>query len=211
MYEIGIDGLQKLMKEGRSAAQYAWDHYEELAARKHTYTLYGPYAYHIGAGVPSKMTHKSARRLLKSTRRKDYLAYELDENYKILRTISVMNYTEVECVFHHFKIGNATYAYPFSGNGKALYNDEINVLHYSNGIPTYFGLVSQNFIFAQFYEYVESNKMLVSTYRFSSKAEYTRYGYPIDWSAPLGAVNSPVDRHCTEEVPEYIDFSHWFK
>lgn len=211
MYEIGVDGLQKLMNEGRNAVQYAWEHYEELAARKHTYTLYGPYAYHIGAGVPSKMTHKSARKLLKSTRRKDYLVYELDENYKVLRTISVMNHTEVECIFHHFEIGGATYAYPFSGNKKSLYNDEINVIHYSNEKPSYFGLISQGFIFAQFYEYVEPNRMFVSTYRFSPNAKYTRYGYPIDWNAPIGALNSPVDRHEAEEVPEYIDFSCWFK
>lgn len=211
MKEIDIAYLQKLMKEGRSAVQYAWEHYEELAARKHTYTLYGPYAYHIGASVPSKMTPKSARKLLKSTRRKKYLAYELDENFKVLRTVSVMNYSRVECVYHHFELGDATYAYPFGENKKSLYNDEINVIRYSDGVPVYFALVSRKLIYAQFYEYMESQKMLVSTYRFWPTAQYSMYGYPIDWKAPIGALNSPVDCHCEEEFSEYIDFANWFK
>lgn len=211
MYEIGIDSLSQLLEDGRTAAEYAWKHYEELAKRKHSHTLYGPYAYDIGACIPSKMTPKRARKLTPSTRRKDYLIYQLDEEYNVIRTISMMDYSKVDCVYHHFELNGVWYAYPFRGEEKALYKDTTAILKFSDGKPVYFGLASRNLLFAQFYEYVSSEKMIVSTYRYWPTAKFTQYGYPADREAPLGALNSPVDFHCTEEVSEYIDFSHWFQ
>lgn len=211
MYEIGIDGLQQLLSEARSAAKYAREHYRDFASRKHTYTLYGPDAYDIGASVPSRIVPSRARKLLKSTRRKDYLVYELDKNYKILRTIHMLDYTKVDCTFHHFELNGVSYAYPFRGSGNGIYNDAIYATKYSSDKPIYYAVVRSNYLFAQFYEYSASDQMIVSTYRYSPNAKYTIHGYPVDHNAPIGALNSPVQRHCTEEVPEYIDFSQWFK
>ena len=130
MCEIDIAELKRLMAAGRNAAQYAWDHYEELAARKHTYTLYGPYAYGIGASIPSKPIPPKVRQLLKSTRRKDYLIYELDDDFNVLRTISVTNHTEIECIYHHYQLDDVIYAYPFRGNEKLMYNDTVSGMKY---------------------------------------------------------------------------------
>lgn len=211
MYEIGINGLQKLLMEGRRAAKYAWDHYEELTAREHVYTLYGPHANAIGASIPSSLTPVRARNLTCHTRRKDYLIYHLDSDYNVMRTITVLDYTKVDCTYHHFQLDGVTYAYPFRGTEKVMYTDRVKSLRFSNGKPVYFGLLQKNFVFAQFYEYETSEKMMVSTYRYSPLAQFSMYGYAIDPNAPVGALNSCVDRHCKEEISHYIDFAQWFK
>lgn len=211
MYEIDITGLQRLLESGRQAARFAWDHYEELVARKQTNTLYGPDAYYIGASIPSALTPERARKLMHSTRRKNHMVYHLDENCKVIRTIGVRNYTEIECLYHHFELNGITYAYPFRGNNKSMFTDEVNALAFENDKPVFFGLLSKNFVFAQFYEYISAEKMLVSTYRYSPEAKFSLYGYPVDPKAPVGALNSVVDRHCREEVPGDTDFSRWIR
>lgn len=211
MYEIGIDDLHNLLLQGRTAAQYAWDHYEELVARNSTYTLYGPYAHYTGAGVPSNLIPKKARKLLKNTHRKDYLIYELDEEYKVLRTTSVYDYTKIDCVYHHFELNGTSYAYPFRGNEKVMYTDSVVACRFWDEKPVYFGIVDKPLLFAQFYEYESSNVMTVSTYQYWPTAKHTKHGYLVDRNASIGALNSPVQRHCHKESIEYIDFSKWIK
>ena len=65
MYEIGITEIQQLFLEAREAAKYAREHYIDFASREHSYTLYGPEAYNLGASVPSSLTSTRARKLLK--------------------------------------------------------------------------------------------------------------------------------------------------
>jgi hypothetical protein len=211
MYEIGIEGLHQLFLEARSAAKYAREHYENFISREHAFTLYGPEAYNLGASVPSKLTPMRARKLLKSTRRKNHIIYELDSEYKVLRTIHMIDYTRADCTYHHFELDGIQYAYPFRGRDDRLYNDKITVLKYDQGRPTYYAIVSTGLLFAQFYEYPEPDKMNVSTYRYFHTAKTTMYGMPVDWDAPIGAMNSPVHRHCEEETPVEIDFSKWFR
>lgn len=211
MYEIKIEGLQQLLTEARSAAAFARERYEEFAARKHTYTLYGPSAHSLGASIPSSYTPTRARKLLKTTRRRDYIVYELDEEYKVLRTVHMLDYTYPDYTYHHFELNGVSYAYPFRCRVGDLYNDKIAVMKYSANNPVYFAIASENLLFSQFYEYLSPKKMIVSTYRFFPKAKYTQYGFPVDWNAPIGELNSPVQRKCKEEVPQLIDFSQWFK
>lgn len=211
MYEVNTDSLRQLLAEGRTAAKYARNHYDDFASRTHTFTLYGPDAHDIGASVPSNIVPARARKLQKSTRRKNYLRYELDEANKLLRTVHMIDYEKVDCTFHHFNLNGVSYAYPFRGSGNELYNDAIYAIKYSSNQPIYYAVVRSNYLFVQFYEYPTSDQMIVSTYRYSPNAKYSIHGCPIDHNAPIGAINSPVQRHCTEEVPEYIDFSRWFK
>lgn len=207
---IDIPQLDQMIQQGRQAAQYAWEHYEELAARRHTHTLYGPYAYNIGANIPSSITPKQARKLLPKTKRKDYLIYELDEAHKVLRTICVTGHSQIERVFHHFELDGTVYAYPFSGTDKAMSLDKTTMLKMEDGKPVFFAIARKNFLLAQFYEYPDSEKMLITTYRYSPNAKYSIHGYPIDPGAPIGALNSCVIVQHTQEHPEYIDFSAWF-
>ena len=211
MIDLTLEDLKQLLLDGRRARQYAWDHYEELAARKHTYTLYGPYASGIGASIPSKLTPKRARILSKKTRRKDFHIYELDDDYKVLRTISVVNYTEIECTYYHFEFEGMIYAYPFRGSTKKMFTDTISALKFSSQKPVFYAEISKNSLFAQFFEYISTEKMLFTEYSYYPNSKYSAYGCPVDPNAPIGAPNSPATKLCTEEVPEYIDFSCWFK
>lgn len=211
MYEIGVETLKKMLSEGHVAVQYAWDHYEELAARKHTYTLYGPYSCGTGASIPSRLTPKRARNLSKYTRRKDFLVYELDDDYRVLRTKSVVNHTEVECIYYHFEFEGMIYAYPFRGTEKNFFADTISAWRFSDEKPVLYAEISKDSLFAQFFEYISTEKMLFTEYWYYPSSKYSLCGYPIDQNAPVGALNSPAARICTEEVPEYIDFSYWFK
>lgn len=211
MYDIGVAELHQLFTEARKAAEYAREHYEDFASREHTYTLYGPEAYDLGASVPSSLTPTRARKLLKSTRRKNYVIYELDRAYQVLRTIHMIDYTRTDCTYYHFELDGVHYAYPFRGRDNRLYTDKITVLKYEEGRPVYYAIVANNLLFAQFYEYLEPNSMVVSTYRYWPNGAYTLFGLPVDWDAPIGAINSPVQRHCKEEPLVDIDFSKWLK
>ena len=74
MIDLTLEDLKQLLLDGRRARQYAWDHYEELAAREAVYTLYGPYAHGTGAAIPWGYTPKRARNLTLKTRRKNILS-----------------------------------------------------------------------------------------------------------------------------------------
>lgn len=210
MHEVSIAEMIRLLQEARVGVDYAWEHYGELAAREHAYTLYGPHVAFLGASIPSSIIPISSRRLRKTTRRKDCLIYELDGAYKILRTVHMINHKQ-NCVYHHFELNGITYAYPFRGEGKQMYDNTIIVLKFEKEMPVYYAYARSNYIFAEFYEYIEQDRMGVSCYSFSPNATHTQFGYPVDWSAPIGAENSPVSCHYREEPVQYIDFSHWFE
>ena len=211
MYEIGVAELHQLFLEARAVAKYAREHYEVLASREHTYTLYGPEAYNLGASVPSTLTPTHARNLMKKTRRKNHIIYELDSNYKVLRTIHMINYTRTDCTYHHFELDGIQYAYPFRERDSRIYTDKVTVLKYDHGLPTYYAIVASNLLFCQFYEHLGSDKMIVSTYRYWPNGKCAALDLPVDWDAPFGSMTSPVDRHCTEETPVEVDFAKWFK
>lgn len=211
MFDVGLNELQQILREGRIASQYARENYEKFASRPTVYTLYGGEAYGVGVEVPSSFTPKNARKLSSKNRRKNYVVYELDEHCNSIRTIHMIDYNRVDCTYYHFFLDEVHYAYPFRGEGSDLYTDEIIAIKYEYEKPLYFACIRKNFLFVQFYEYSSDEKMIVSTYRYWPTAKHTIHGYPVDWNAPLGAPNSPVQRHCTEETPEFVDFSYWTK
>lgn len=226
MYEITITELHQLLLNRHKAIQYARDHYEELAARKHTYTLYGPHAHFLGASIPcNTVVPKRARELLHKTRRKDYVIYHLDEHFQVMRTIIILDYSKVDVIYHHFELDGVVYAYSVPGtmlNGEIHpaplrrdmrfpLDDEILFICFKDGKPVSYGNLSKAMVFVQFYEYVDAERMLVSTYRYWPHAERSIYGYPIDPDAPIGAPNSSIHCRFYEETPEDTDFSRWFK
>ena len=211
MFEVGVEELHKLLLAGRAASRYAIAHYDQLAARQCAHTLYGPECHALGASVPSSLTPVRARTLLSKTRRKNHVIYELDDSYDVIRTVHMLDYSNVDCTYHHFDLYGVRYAYPFRGNGNQMYNDEIAALKYVDGKPFYYALISRNLMFVQFYEYTGEDRMMVSTYRYWPTAERSQYGYPIDRNAPIGAPNSCVQRHCRDENYMPIDFSKWLE
>lgn len=226
MYGISMNELQQLLLDRSKAHQYALDHYDELVGRKHTYTLYGPHAHWLGASIPcNTVTPKQARHLLHKTRRKNYVIYHLDEHYQVIRTIIILDYTKVDIIYHHFEIDGVVYACGFSGSMQdgeihpsplreariSVLDDMVLFLKFQDGKPICYGNLSNTMVFVQFYEYISPERMLVSTYRYWPSAERSIYGYPIDPTAPIGALNSSVHQRFYEEAAEDTDFSRWFK
>ena len=212
MYDIDLAGLKQLQREALRAEKYAVTHYDELASRPHRYTLYGPWTYDIGASVPSTtIVPVSQRKIMRKTRRSDYTIYQLDEEYKVIRTICMIDHTIVDCTFHHFELNGTIYAYPFRGDSSELYNRKLYALKCLNGKPVYYGSVSYWHINAQFFEYPSEDKMLTSIYHYVNDKKTNNYGEPIDENAPLDAPNSPILRYCKEETPCFVDFSYWCK
>ena len=226
MYEITKTELQLLLVNRENAIQYARNNYEELAARKHAYTLYGPHAHYLGASIPcNTVVPKHARKLLHKIRRKDYVIYHLDEHFQVIRTIKILDYYSVDTIYHHFELDGVVYAYSVPGtmqNGEIHPNpllkdkrfpldDEILFIRSKDGKPICYGNLSNTMVFVQFYEYINPERMLVSTYRYWPSAERSIYGYPIDPTAPIGALNSSVHQRFYEEEAEDTDFSRWFK
>ena len=210
MQHFTLEELDKLIENGKHASAYAQDHFEELAARKHTYTLYGPKTIWIGACVPCKFTPKRERVLSQKTKRKSYCVYELDENYTILRNIHIEN-GEVDCTFHHFWLEGIHYAKAFFGNGKRPTGRDVFAVKYADGKPIYYAHSGNAYVFAKYLEYQNAEKMLVSTYDYSQERQFTYCGLAVDPQAPFWAPNSIVSGYCEEEDVVNTDFSQWFK
>lgn len=114
MYEATLAELQQLIRDAMRARQYAMEHYEELAARPHVHVLYGPHDSSLGASIPCNRTApKSVRKLVLQTRQKDYNIYHLDESYRVLRTIQVLD-GKIDRLCHHFEMDGVVYVYPHS-------------------------------------------------------------------------------------------------
>lgn len=210
MNDLNIEDLKRLLLDGRQAAQYAFDHYEELAVREPVYTLYGPYAYGTGAAIPGKFIPKCARNLTFKTRRKKYIIYELDNNYNLLRARQVFNSVN-DNTYQCFELDGIQYACPFRHNRKQMSRDEVLALSWKDGKPEYFAFLTHNTLIAQFFEHVSQDKMLVTAYTYNPVSEYTLQGQLTVPDAPLGQPNSPAARGSWEEAAAYTDFSMWFK
>ena len=202
------EDIKQLLLDGRRAAQYAWDHYEELAAREAVHTLYGPYAYGTGAAIPGSFTPKRARTLSLKTRRKKYNIYELDSECKLLRVTLVLD-SAPTYTYHCFELDGVQYACPFYPHKKEWGCGNINAVSYKDGKPYYSGSLAYNVIFADFFEYVSPDKVLMTEYSYNPVSEYTLHGYPTNTDAPINALDSDVQRICWEEEPMYTDFSQW--
>ena len=213
MCELDRSALDAIHAEHLQAAEYARKHYNELANRKHTYTLYGRDTYCIGVQIPSRFIHKSERKLLKSTRRENYTVYELDGNYNVLRTIHMLEHgNRIDCTYHHFELNGFHYAYPFRKDTGEEYTGEIAVLkHNQDGKPAYFALASEYQLVIELYAYPSADSMLVSTYLYHVTAETSYYGLPIDPNAPINAENSNIVHFCNEQQPNLVDFSQYFQ
>lgn len=211
MQNISYEELDDLLLEGSHAQAYAWEHYDELSARECAHRLYGPYCSGLGAGIPGSLTSKQNRQLTKQTRRKDYHVYELDFEYKLIRMISVVNYGEVEMVYHCFEIEGVRYAVPFRGKSKVLTGCENVVMKYQDDKPVYLGLVKGSYLLAHFYEYITNENVYVTCYSYSPNAMCSAHGYPVEKNAPVGSLASPVEKGTWEEEIRYTVFSEWFK
>ncbi len=207
MNNLNLEDLKKLLLDGRRAAQYAWDHYEELVARETVYTLFGPYAYGTGAAIPGKFMPKSARNLTLKTRRKNYIIYELDSEYRLLRTRDIFNSVN-DNTYQCFELDGIQYAYPFSHDQKKMGCDEVLALSYKDGKPYYLGFLRKRSIIVHFFEYVSQEKVLVTAYYYNPTSKYSHQGYPTDPDAPLDTPTSAATRSYWEEEPMYTDFSY---
>lgn len=210
MIELTLEDLKQLLLDGRRAAQYAWDHYEELVAREAAYTLYGPYAYETGAAIPGRYTPKRARDLTLKTRRNKYNIYELDSEYKLLRVTQVLDSVSIN-TYHFFELDGIQYACPFLFNRKEKSHGNVVAVSYKDGKPYYHAFLSENVLFVRFCEYVSEGKALMTEYGYNPVSKYTPHGYLTDPDAPIGELNSAATRICWEEETVYTDFSQWFR
>lgn len=207
---LNLDDLNQILVAGRHAVQYAWNHYEELAAREAVYTLYGPYDYRIGAATPGLIVSKSSRKLAFKTKRKKYLIYELDSDYKLLRVKHVFSQRD-DPVYHCFELEGLQYACPFAYNQKKIWRNEVIAIGYNDRKPYFYGDMTENSLLAEFYEYISEEKVYVTRYTYHPISKYTMSGYLMDPDAPLGEPNSPAQRSYREDKPMYTDFSKFFK
>ena len=208
MIDLTLEDLKQFLLDGRRARQYAWEHYEELAAREATYTLYGPYAYLTGAALPGSYIPKRARNLTLKTRRKKYTTYELDHEYRPLRVTQVLD-SEDTNTFHFFELDGIQYACPFWPNKKKEGCGNVVAVRYKDGKPYYYAFLSENVLFVRFCEYVSQGRAIMTEYGYNPVSEYTLHGYPTNTDAPINALDSDVQRVCWEEEPMFTDFSQW--
>ena len=139
------------------------------------------------------------------------MIYDLDDDFKLLRAIAVRDYTKVECIYHCFESDGVLYAYSFRGTGKKPFKEEVIAVCNVDQKPQYVAFMRPKAVLIQFFEHVSTEKMMVTTYSYTPQAKTTAHGYPVDHSAPIGSLTSPVEKGIWEEVPAYTDFSHWFK
>ncbi len=210
MTDLTTKDLKQLLVEGRWAAKYAWNHYEELAAREAIYTLYGALEHGIGAARPGRLIPKRSRILKFNKPKSDFSVYELDSEYKLLRVSHVINSQNYD-TYHCFELNGTLYACPFRYNQKEIVRNEVLAVGYKEGKPYYYGAIGSNRVNADFYEYISPEKVYVVEYSYHPVSKYSLHGYLLDSNAPLGELSSPAQRAYCEEKPMYTDFSMFFR
>ncbi len=211
MKEATLTEIREWIQDAKFATQHVLEHYDELLARCACYTRYGK----LGNGLvdilsPSKyMAPKGARTLTKSTRKTDYVAYDFDENFRMLCTREVSEgYYGSKCP--HFYIGDTQYAALFyEPNGKLFYSKSY-VIRYANNRPILYIVCDKSVMYVHCYEYMEPGLMHVTSYYVYLKAKEL-HGVTLNWDAPIGAPNSPVQVQQWAEEPQDTDLSKWFK
>jgi hypothetical protein len=211
MEVINVEALDKLLLKGQQAAHFAWDNYEELCARKKTYTLYGPEAYGIGAGIPCGIVSKSSRKLSKQTHRRNYKIYELDKDFHLLRTVTMWNYREIRYCYQCFEMDGIQFACSFAGNQKRVFRQEVLATSYQDNQPQWFAFLTPNSVKLETYCYVSPSKVNVNSYLYSRVSKYSWHGYPVDFSVPIGTASSPIAHGSWEAEANNTDFSVFFK
>lgn len=211
MVEIGYTEMHKLIEDGCTAHDYAWEHYEELKSRKTVYTLYGPPVYGLGVLAAGHLTPAKKRKLQKNNKRERYNQYELDENFHLLRVRHMKRYDQIDCTYHLFELKGVTYARPFLQDSKVLYPANTIATKSSEGRPLYYALTAHNYLCVDFYEYPQPDRVCTTGYLYFPKSKYTSTGMLASWEAPLGAQNSPVTVEYCEEEYQHIDFAEYFR
>ena len=205
MVNISICELDQIIMEGQIAYQYAWEHYDELFARKPAHVLYGPLSHFLGAASPSHTTSPKERVLKNTLRRKDYSAYELDKDYRIIKNYRMLN-KKIDAHYLHFQLNGVHYARGFYlGIKKDWENNQLlHAIRYINGIPQYYAVIDDHLVIAEFYEYVSDAKMLVTTYYYRPKNKHVPQNTASASGMPL------LHYDCVERTPQSIDFRRFF-
>lgn len=211
MVHTTYDEMNEILAVASAAYEYAWQHYDELNARKAVYTLYGPSSYGLGAAFPAGSTKPRERKLLKKTKRKCYTKYELDANYQVLRVSAVENDNRIDCTHHVFDFNGHQCAVVFRGDEKRFYDYCVDMIKFVDGRPAYCAIAHPAYLFLEFYQYVTDETVVLTQYGYYPTCERTSAGLLPDWDAPFNAPNSPVKVWCSEEQPrQSIDLAKWF-
>lgn len=206
MLELTYEYMEQMIQNGYIAHQYAWDHYEELNSRICVRTLYGPPSPYLGILAAGHLTPAKDRTIMKNTKRKKYLRYELDENNQIIRIREMKNYSVVNCTHHIFQLNGVTYARSFFEERKIPYNDRTFAIRYDNGRPCSFAITQKNYLCMDFYEYPQQDIVRTTCYLYLQGWETTRPEYRRSRDVPMGTAGSPVVIETFEETYQHFDF-----
>lgn len=209
MVSLSYSELDKMIEDARHAYEHIEKHFDELMARPTEYTLFGPRSYGIGAASPAICTKKPERVLQNKTRRKDYLMYELDTEYCPQCIKHMENHGDNHCTYLGTEINGVMYYRSFFRNENRFYTDCVHAVKFADNKPVYYAESSHVHLVGEFYEYIDNNRMVVTTYAYHPHSKYTTEGEPICKDAPVGAPNSPAWVTCSEEEIRYIDFASW--
>lgn len=211
MKTFTLTELEELLAVCQRAIQFAQDHRVVIESRPHVYTLYGPPSDLVGACAPCRsLTPIRERKLMRSTSRKDYMIYELDEKYMPIRNIRVAD-NRLLYSFHHFDYEGFRFAFNYGKYPQAVDRARIFGTKYENGKPVLFVAAQWGSLCALYFEYLSNERMEVSDYNMKAKKSRIPRDIPLDWEAPFGTENSPVQVCSYEDSVCYTDFSKWFE
>lgn len=212
MITVTYTELDGILSNSLKAFSYAEDNYFELKGRQVFYTLYGAKSLDIGAVSPSSLTSARERNLTKTTKRKTYTVYELDQDYQIMCNRIVRDGT-TQYSYLHFELEGIRYARAFFGDSNKFYTNVVHCLKYSEHGLVYYAQASPSMLYIEFYEMLhegDRNDVIVTSYLYYPNRTRSEVGTPISRNAPLGATESPVAVSCYEDTLPNTDFSQWF-
>lgn len=203
--DISPGELDQMIADGIVAYEYAWDHYDELFARKPEHILYGAVSTKLGAASPSHLTYTRQRILSSKLRRKEYNAYELDKEFNIIKHYTVLN-GKIASYYLHFWLNGIHYARCFYGDKKVNWRnaEHLHAIKYEDGNPVCYAIISESMVVAEFYEFVSAEKMIVTTCFYRPDNEH------LSWDAPPDSYMRPLTCGCIERIPQSVDFKRFF-
>lgn len=210
MVELSYNDMHRMMDAGMAAYEYAWNHYDELNGREAKYVLYSPRAYGLGVLAAGFPVSPKDRILQTKTRRKNYLQYELDENFQVLRIRHINRYNHIDCTYHLFEKEGILFARPFLQDRKGFYRKIVYAVQITNGDPVFFAEMNDKRLCVDFYAYPNPNTVAISTVLYQPNSKYTSAGQLMSFDAPYGANNSPVSLDYREEEYHRLNFADYF-
>ena len=209
MRDVPFSDFYKIKEEAKEAINYLLKHYKEIRSLEAKYFLYGADDVGIGVARPGSRNPTINRELKTKTKRRIYLEYCVDSDYKLLRINRYID-GKITSVRYRVIVNDRMYFVRVTCHPSVppMIDTDVYMVHNVEGdIPREYAHISTDKIIHPVYiDPISSGKMGVTYYTFYNVDTYKDIGFMFDPDAPYGDIKCQARRYYEEEDLVYTDF-----